>query len=85
MAPGVGPRLRHLLAQLRDSCQAHVESNPDILEALHNLEEAVNVGFPLLARCRGRPPLKVTEQHEVEAAIGRAPCRQAKAGQTFDP
>ena len=60
MAPRYGPRLWHLLALLRDSCQALVESHPDVLEALHNLEEAVNVGFPLDARAFGRPPVKVT-------------------------
>ena len=60
MAPRFGPRLRHLLGLLRDSCQALVGSHPDILEALHNLEEAVNVGFPLDARAFGRPPAKVT-------------------------
>ena len=47
MAPRYGARLRHVLALLGDICQALVETAPDILEALRNLEEAVKEAFPL--------------------------------------
>jgi hypothetical protein len=47
MAPRYGAGLRHVLALLGDICQALVETAPDILEALHNLEEAVKAAADL--------------------------------------
>ena len=58
MAPRYGAGLRHVLALLGDIWQALVETAPDILEALHNLEEAVKEAFPLDCTGSGRVPLK---------------------------
>jgi len=62
MAPRVTLRLRHLLASLKDVCQSLVDSHPDIVEAVDNLEAAVDVGFPVGSRARGKPAVPVEKR-----------------------
>ena len=60
MAPRHTLRLRHLLASLKEVCQALVDSHPDIVAAVHSLEAAVNVGFPVGSR--GKPVASVDKR-----------------------
>ena len=86
MAPRHTLRLRHLLASLKEVCQALEDSHPDIVEAVHSLEAAVNVGFPAGSRSRGKPPASVDKRIcRLHNQIKLVNNNNNKKGNTFPP